>query len=205
MPKKFFGLLIGIIFLIAPIAQAAALPTVAVLPFHKKAAVSAELTLEDEDYAAELVNEHLTNSGRFDVVDREYLSDALREQAFGLSGAVDPSTAAQLGKIVGAQYIVVGSINGLSLVNKVGKVAGVGGKSFKVVAHISARMVEVETGRVIAASSGKGESTAHRIEAPLRLIRIGTEDISQEQVYDAIDKATAELSKKMLSALENRG
>ena len=203
MAKKCFVSLIAAMFMLMPIICSAN-PTVAVIPFHKKAAVSAELSIEDEDYAAELVNEYLTNANRFDIVDREYLKETLDEQDLSMSGAVDPSTAANIGNIVGAKYIVVGSINGLSTVNKVGKVAGVGGKSFKVVAHLSARIIEVETSRVLVAATGTGTSTAHLVEAPFRLIRIGETEVSQEQVYDAIDKAAANLVDKMIRNLDNR-
>ncbi|MBR1579207.1 MAG: hypothetical protein IJ668_01715 [Selenomonadaceae bacterium] len=203
MAKKIFSILLSTMLLLVPMICSAS-DTVAVIPFHKKASVSAELTLDDEDYAAELVNEYLTNANRFDIVDREYLKETLDEQDLAMSGFVDPSTASNIGMLVGAKYIVVGSITGLSSVNKVGKVAGVGGKSFKVVAHLSARMIEVESGRVLTAANGIGTSTAHLVEAPFRLIRIGEAEVSQEQVYDAIDKAAADLVKKMLVNLDNR-
>ena len=203
MAKKFFAILPALMIMLMPMICSAS-ETVAVIPFHKKAVVSAELTVGDEDYAAELVNEYLTDSGRFDIVDREYLKETLDEQNLSMTGLVDPSTAAQIGMLVGAKYIVVGSINGLSTVKKTGEVVGVGGKSLKVVAHISARMIEVETGRVVLAGSGTGSSTVHLVKAPLRLIRIGSDEVSQEQVYDALDKAADALVKKMIKAMDNR-
>ena len=54
-----------------------------------------------------LINELAVNTN-LRVVDRGTLRDLLREQDLGASGRVDPQTAARLGKIVGARYIITG-------------------------------------------------------------------------------------------------
>ena len=175
-------------------------PTVAVIPFHKKAAVSVDLSLNDEDIVNEMVNKELTNSCRFDIVDRTYLKETLDEQYLAMTGIVDTATAAEMGRLLGAQYVVVGSITGLSSKKK----SNVGGGTYSVIAHIYARMIEVETGRVVLVGSGDGTSKNRVYKTPFRLIKIGSDEIDQEQVHDALKDASINLVNDMVKAMDKK-
>jgi curli biogenesis system outer membrane secretion channel CsgG len=48
---------------------------------------------------------------KFDVVGRSDLNDALKEQDLGASGNVDAKTAAQAGKLTGAKYLLVTTVD----------------------------------------------------------------------------------------------
>jgi curli biogenesis system outer membrane secretion channel CsgG len=48
---------------------------------------------------------------KFDVVGRSDLNEALKEQDLGASGNVDPKTAAKAGKLAGAKYILVATVD----------------------------------------------------------------------------------------------
>jgi hypothetical protein len=52
----------------------------------------------------------LVNSGRFEVVTRTQLDRVLAEQKLANSDLVDPASAQRVGKLLGAQYLVVGSL-----------------------------------------------------------------------------------------------
>ena len=52
----------------------------------------------------------MLNSGCFRVVERERMNDILKEQGLGISGAGDEATFAQVGKQLGAQLLVMGTI-----------------------------------------------------------------------------------------------
>lgn len=47
----------------------------------------------------------------FSVVERNRLNNILKEQALGLTGIIDNETAVNLGQVVGADAIIVGSIH----------------------------------------------------------------------------------------------
>src|SRR5262249_39695205 len=49
-------------------------------------------------------------SDKFSVVERDKLNMVLKEQGLAQSGAVDPASAAKVGKILGVKYIVLGGI-----------------------------------------------------------------------------------------------
>lgn len=182
-------------------------PTLAVMPFGKKASVSPELTLKDVTIANEIAYDELVNSGYFDVVERERLDAVCDELSFDMSGLVDTASAARIGKMLGAQYILCGSLNGLSTRRNAAEIIGTGQKNAQVYAHISMRVIEVETGRVVLASRGDGRATNSLTHAPLRIIHIGTVGFDQEQVYDAIEKATVDAisgKRGLITALEGR-
>jgi hypothetical protein len=55
-----------------------------------------------------LLTAELSSDERLALVERADLSKALREQALGLSGAVDPGAAAKVGQLTGAKVLVAG-------------------------------------------------------------------------------------------------
>ena len=97
----------------------------------------------------------LKSFGGFDMLERPDIDKVLTEQEFSHSAIVDPGSAAKLGKILGAQYIVLGTITGLST----------DPSSHETIAHLTLRMIEVETARIVLAGMGKGKSKAGISEA----------------------------------------
>lgn len=51
----------------------------------------------------------LGKSGQFDVVERQQLAAVLQEQELSASGRIDEATAARAGKILGAQFMLLGT------------------------------------------------------------------------------------------------
>lgn len=182
-------------------------PTLAIMPFDKKASVSPELTLRDVTIANEIAYDELVNSGYFNVVERERLDAVCDELTFDMSGLVDTSSAARVGKMLGAQYILCGSLNGLSTRRNTAEIIGTGQKNAQVYAHITMRVIDVETGSIVLSGRGNGRATNSLTHAPLRIIHIGTIGFDQEQVYDAIEKATVDAvigKRGLITALEGR-
>ena len=208
MKKFFLSLTVFTIFIFPTICSAGIFdyPTMAIIPFGKKASVSPDLTLEDATVAGNEIFTELMSQApeKFNLLEREYTGQALQEIGFGMSGAVDMATAAQAGKMLGAQYLLVGSVDGLAVVKKSGEVIGIGSKSYKVVARISARVIETETARVVLAARGIGESTHTLVKAPLRIIRIGSDSVDQEQVSKAIQKSAQDLVKNLLANMDRK-
>lgn len=169
-------------------------PNVAVLPYANKAAVSRELTMGDASLVSEFVIEQLLDSERFNVIEREMMETIMKEHSFNMSGMVDPMTAVQIGKLAGVRYLVAGSITGLST-KKSGasysdSVWGGGGfNKNTVIANITARFIDVETGRIVLAASGTGESASTNIEFTLKKTKLEDYDdgsYDTGNVYDSL-------------------
>jgi len=106
--------------------------------------------------SADILNTVLVDCEQFAVYERQQLSKALDELKLGQSGAIDPTTAARAGKMIGVDYVFYG------VISKVGfRVEGTNVILYqekKQVAEITVdcRMVHCETGRIVFAKQGDG-------------------------------------------------
>jgi curli biogenesis system outer membrane secretion channel CsgG len=122
---------------------------------------------------ADLLVDRLVTDGRYSVIERKELGKVVAEQNFSNSDRADPNSAAKLGRLLGVDAIVIGSItqfgrddknvgvNGTALGGLAGRygLGGVGKKSSKAVVQISARVVSTDTGEILAVALGRGESS----------------------------------------------
>jgi sugar lactone lactonase YvrE/TolB-like protein len=60
--------------------------------------------------AAQWLTTAFVNQGRFDVIERQALQKVVEEQQLGMAGVIDVDTAAQLGRVLGATYMVTGAV-----------------------------------------------------------------------------------------------
>jgi curli biogenesis system outer membrane secretion channel CsgG len=118
--------------------------------------------------AADNLTTKLVQSGSFRVIERQQLDKVLGEQNLGAGGRIDPSTAAKVGKILGVQLVVIGSVTEFGINEKGGRIPQIGrwkwgrGVGAKVVtgrAKLTARLVDTTTAEILGAWDG--EST-HR-------------------------------------------
>ena len=118
----------------------------------------------------DLLVTYLVKDGSYSVIERKALDKIMAEQNFSNSDRADPTSAAKIGKLLGVDAIIVGSITqfgnetkntGLGGVGAgLGKV-GIGGfsqKESKAIVGLTARLVNVDTGEILAVAEGKGES-----------------------------------------------
>src|SRR4030042_339490 len=103
---------------------------------------------------AEMMTTALVETGRFKVLERQEIDAVIGEQDFGASGRVDPATAAKIGKILGAQYLVYGTVNE-SEYSKSGEKGGVriaglrvGGEQAKAHIGMDWRVADAVTGEI---------------------------------------------------------
>lgn len=118
----------------------------------------------------DMLVDRLVNDGKYSVIERKALDKILAEQNFSNSDRADPSSAAKIGKLLGVNAIIVGSITQFG---RDDKSTGVGGGGFgrlggaigkvkksdaKAVVQVTARLVDVNTGEILASAQGLGES-----------------------------------------------
>lgn len=86
-------------------------PGLAVLPFHNGGSYGDDAEMFDALQVGmqQMLMTELAQNGAARVVDRATLNQILAEQDLAASGRVDPETAARIGRIVGARYVVAGS------------------------------------------------------------------------------------------------
>ncbi len=209
--KKVLGVLtafmIGIGSSFVEAANIKDFPRVAVMNFGNKAVMSRGLRAHDFSSASEYAIFQLANSGWFDLVDYEQLSTIAKMHSVNMSGLVDPATAVAMGKFAGAEFMVIGNVTGLTVKENVfgyqhGGKAGIGNAQHVVTANVAMRIVDIETGRIVAAGLGKGSSTSTHTELSFTKYRnrkVETEDISDTITKDVIDEYTKNKSSSKTS------
>jgi curli biogenesis system outer membrane secretion channel CsgG len=88
---------------------------------------------------------------KFDVVGRSDLSDILKEQDLGASGNVDAKTAAQAGKLTGATFLLVTTVDDFQDYVETATFAGTGRSATKRVFRVSVvgKLYDSSTGKLI--------------------------------------------------------
>ena len=113
---------------------------------------------------ADMLITALVKSGEFSVVERKELDKVLAEQSLGQRGALTPETAPSIGKLLGVDLLVLGSITELGTKDRnVSGGASVFGAAINTKtarAAVDIRLVNTTTGEIIAAETEEGtEST----------------------------------------------
>jgi curli biogenesis system outer membrane secretion channel CsgG len=113
----------------------------------------------------------LVNDGTYSIIERQALDKLMSEQNFSNSNRADPNSAAKLGKLLGVDAIIIGAITEFG--NETQKknigggggnwggfgIGGIGHSNSKANVHIDARVINVETGEILAVAEGTGESS----------------------------------------------
>ena len=113
----------------------------------------------------------LVKDGTFSIIERKALDKIMTEQNFSNSQRADPTSAAKLGKLLGVDAIIVGSITQFgNETKKVGigggggswggfGLGGVGHSNSKANVSITARLINIDTGEIMAVAEGTGQSS----------------------------------------------
>ena len=107
-PARAAGVLLLLSLFLVPCAPSAAATRVAVMDFAVNG-VEAHLGRS----VAELIITDLTGTAGCEVVERGQLERLAREHKLQASGLVDAQTAVRMGKLTGAAYVIVGSVNAM--------------------------------------------------------------------------------------------
>jgi len=102
---------------------------------------------------ADMLVVELVKNKAYQVVERAKLQSVLKEQGLGATGAVDASTAAKLGKLLGLDYLVVGKI-----VEAGAQTTGIFGiNETRIRVILAVRLIDATTGNILLAESAEGE------------------------------------------------
>ena len=149
---------------------------IAVFPFEN-------LSLDDFDkyqnmsqLIARGMIKHLVTANRLDVLERAFLNHLLAELNLRNLKAFDKNTAARIGRLLGAHAVVVGEFSYAELEK--------GKRKFK----IGARLVEVETGKIIGAAELNKNLSVH-----------------EETLYQVAQEIVAVIDRNIASGAFDRG
>ena len=119
---------------------------------------------------ARFLEENLVKDGRYTLIDRKSIETVMKEQNFSNSDRADPTNAAKIGRLLSVDAILVGSITEFGNENKHTNVGGgivnwhgiggggIGKSNSKAHVGITAKLVNIDTGEILAVEDAKGES-----------------------------------------------
>jgi len=164
---------------------------------------------------------YLVKDGTYSVIERKALDKILAEQNFNNSQRADPSSAAKIGKMLGVDAIIVGSVTQFGGETKNTGVGGAGGgfrgfgvggfkkSSTKANVGLDARMVDTTTGEILAVANGKGQS---KRESTSLLggggnwggfgaggVNFGSSDFQQTIIGEATKTAVEQMSQEVIA------
>ena len=191
--KKLLFAAVGVLFLVAALAEAQQAP-----PPPEGQAPPAQphgrrklLAIYDFDYGTvrnnaiaafgsdidvgkgitDLLTTMLVQDGTYRLVDRKILDKIIAEQNMSNSDRFDSKSAAKLGKLLGADAIITGSITQFGNETQNQNYGGGGGalgrfgvggfshKKSKAIVTIDARIVDIDTAEILGVAQGHGESS----------------------------------------------
>jgi len=120
---------------------------------------------------SDLLVKYLVQDGTYSVIERKAMDKIMAEQNFSNSDRADPNSAAKLGRLLGVDAMIVGSItqfgNDTKNTNVGGNGGGFGGfgiggvkhSNTKAIVNIDARIVDIDTAEILGVAEGHGESS----------------------------------------------
>lgn len=146
--------------------------------------------------ASDMLSTEMVKIGKFRMMERERITAILKEQRLGTSGLVNPATAAQVGKVIGVEYIITGAVTeyGESRGGGGGRGVSVGTRGYS--AAVDIRLVDTTTGEIVFA-----DSASHSLgSVSVRVFGIGGgEAFDEKKATEALREAIKALAVKIAS------
>ncbi|MBE9223439.1 penicillin-binding protein activator LpoB [Cyanobacterium stanieri LEGE 03274] len=154
---------------------------------------------------SEIIVSELVNSGNYRVIERSRIQDILDEQNFGASDRVDNATAAQIGRLLGVELIMVGSITQFDLQDRDTGFGffgfGFGNQTKKALVTINTRLINTTTGEIMMSAEGKSEVTQVDGQLRVRGVGVGT---STNNDGTLLSVATQDAAKEVINEMNQR-
>lgn len=111
---------------------------------------------------SDLITNSLVKDGTYTIIERSRIDQILKEQNLGASGRIEAATAAQIGRALGADVLIIGSVTRFNLESNTsgGSFLGFGSTTTSSVAEVklTARFVSTTTGEIVAVAEGEGKA-----------------------------------------------
>ena len=143
----------------------------------------------------------LVESGMFTVIERQKLEMILNEQGLGQSGAVTPQSAAKIGKLLGVQILITGSVTEFGKQDTGGGLLGVVGADVETYrTALDARMLNTTTGEIISVAKGEGSATGGSIA--IKNLNLGTRGSYNERAGKVMREAVEDIVEQFVEKAE---
>ena len=142
---------------------------------------------------ADMLVSGLVQNRNYELIERSQLNKVMEEQGLGMTGVLDQSNVAQVGKIAGLDYIVLGSILEAKADEKASKAGAVAGAVTGAIAGRllgnsgRSRLGDAVNEGITDASSGASYTTDYSISITVKVVEVETGRILLTQDASASD------------------
>lgn len=189
--------------------------SVAVMDFGTRpGATTAEININNAEHVScDYIITRLVNRQCFNVMEKELALNTAKAEGLKVVGLIDPDSAKRIGELLKTKYLIYGNVTNVSVSDTgtsiVGNIGG-GVNVCTVKAHIMARMMDIETGNIIAIAKGDGKSKSSFVKIAagnslmnVNVVKIGTARVTQDSVHNAIQKAAYAAADDLMFKLFN--
>jgi curli biogenesis system outer membrane secretion channel CsgG len=183
-------------------------PPVAVMPFDRSESFGGVFwSINVGKSLGAMMTTELKTLG-FRVVNRKRMGDLLKEQDFGESGRVNRKTAPAVGKIIGAPYMIMGTVSEFGMQSKGGGMGGIlsgvglGVKQNTARVKIDIELVNVETSETEEAIAGTGNESNLSVSLTVdwyKNVNFQQDEWWNSQLGKAARKACVDAAKKLVA------
>ena len=117
-----------------------------------------KIAASDINSLNDFISLELLKTGHFSLIERKAIDDLLKEQEFGASGVVDASSAAKIGKILGADAVMLTEISELKRDTFFQDENAYDSKVF-------VRIIDASTAEILFYGKGRGDSMQGKVSA----------------------------------------
>lgn len=171
---------------------------------------------------SDMLVDELVNDGSFRVIERKRLDAIMAEQDLAQSERADPSakTLVQIGKLLGARYVVTGSVTKFGTENSNKSFSGggwgskygvgsVGTAKGKANVAITTRIIDTTTGEIMASARGEGTSKRSGLllagagggaAGAMGTIEFGSSGFRETILGEATETAVKETASRLIAA-----
>jgi len=197
-----------IVLIISSLGFSKELPRVAVIGFDSTAPgyiwhINSELSKAATDL---MINALIKTEG-FRVFERVKLDAILKEQDFqAYSGRVDPSTAVKIGKMLGVDLIVAGSVTSIVYKKSGGiKIGPLSLKKSSATVTVTVRAINVTTGEIIFSEVKKGTTSKSGVSIRIPVAGgLGLSSESATDIFSAIEDVCLQTAVEFAVKMDSR-
>lgn len=206
-------LVLGLVGALLTTGALAAKPTVAIFDFEAGSSETVEMRSSGSDgYASQSISRstqtslltnklitRMTETGEVSVVERRKIAKLVEESKLSQSALADPSRATEIGHMLGADYMVFGSITNLEPSVAIEDMAYGAGKRkvMSMTATATMRLVNTETGKIEAAADVQASRSDKQINPSDTSRRVPASFRRQ-----VLDDLVAKLSNKIINTMK---
>jgi len=166
----------------------------------KFASRAAGISDEHAAIITDLFTFELVQSKGINVIERDSIDRIGEELRFNMSGLVDPMTAAEIGKIAGLQYMLLGAITQVDQRASGGGFSLFAMSSREMTATVDMRVVDVQTAQITMAlrAEGTSKNESHGMSwGGFSFVETQFGGLEARAIADAVTKLSAEVRKTL--------